>query len=103
MSEEAEIKRMGAVAQKNSGRGKVKKGDAILEPFCVDIKEFSKSFGLSKEVWAKISTDAITSGLYQPALAIVLGENDGNKTRLFVVGEAMFHEMREAWLEKNEV
>lgn len=102
MSEEAEIKRMGAVAQKNSGRGKVKKGDAILYPFCVDIKEFTSSFSLSKAVWAKISTDAITSGLYQPALNVVLGENDGNKVRLFVVGEKMFHEMLEAWRNSND-
>ncbi|QMP84217.1 hypothetical protein HUN41_00088 [Streptomyces phage Coruscant] len=53
MSEANEIKRDGGKAQKNSGRGKIQKGDATLGPFCYDIKEFTKSFGLSKNVWGK--------------------------------------------------
>lgn len=97
MSEEFEIKLDGAVAQSNSGRGKHNKGDAKLGPFVYDIKEYTKSFAISKDVWAKICTDAITSGRYQPALKIVLGENDGQKTRVWVISDAMFKEMLESW------
>lgn len=97
--EEEEIKRDGGKAQKNSGRGKIQKGDAILEPFCYDIKEYGKSFGLSREVWAKVCDDAFKSGRREPALKIVLGALDA-KTRLWVVEDKVFHEMREAWVEK---
>ena len=97
-SEMIEIKRAGAKAQPNSGRGTHKKGDAILEPFCIDIKEYGKSYGLTKKVWAKTCSDAWSSGGRVPALAVVLGETE--RLRLWVVGDAMFHEMREAWIEK---
>lgn len=104
MSEADEIKRDGATPVKNSGRSKgVHKGDATLEPFLVDYKEYSKSFGVTKEVWAKISTDAVHNGRRQPALKLVLG-GDGPKTRVWVIGDSMFHEMLVAWREKfNEV
>ena len=97
--EKQEIKRDGGKAQKNSGRGKIQKGDAILEPFCYDIKEYEKSFSLSRTVWAKACDDAYRSGRREPALKIVLGV-PGGKTRLWVVEDKMFQEMREAWLEK---
>lgn len=97
-SELDEIKRFGGTPQKNSGRGAVKKGDAILGPFLVDVKEYAKSYGLSISNWAKISSDAIKSGGYQPALNVVLGET--NRVRLWVVSEEMFLEMHEAWTEK---
>jgi hypothetical protein len=97
--EKEEIKRDGGKAQKNSGRGKIQKGDAILEPFCYDIKEYGKSFSLSKDVWAKICDDAFRSGRREPALKVVLGE--GNyKTRLWVIEDEMFQQMRDAWEEK---
>ena len=97
--EKEEIKRDGGKAQKNSGRGKIQKGDAVLEPFCYDVKEYSKSFSLSKDVWAKTCDDAFRSGRREPALKIVLGE--GNyKTRLWVIEDEMFKQMREAWEEK---
>ena len=99
-SERSEIKRDGATPQPNSGRGKIKKGDATLYPFLVDYKEYAKSFGVSREVWAKISTDAVTCGRMQPALKLVLGPDGEQKTRLWVIGDQQFHEMREAWLEK---
>ena len=102
MSEESEAKRDGAVLQPNSGRGKNKKGDATLGPFLIDYKEYAKSFGVSISVWAKLSRDAILKGKKQPALKLVLGENDGNKTRVWVIGDNMFHEMLEAWKEKYE-
>jgi len=99
MSEANEIKKDGGTAQKNSGRGKIQKGDAKLGPFCYDIKEFSKSFGLSKAVWGKICTDAFRSGRMVPALKIVLGEAN-EKVRLWVIDDGMFKEMLEAWEEK---
>jgi hypothetical protein len=102
MSEAAEIKRMGARPQPNSGRGKLNKGDAILEPFLIDIKEYKKSFAVSIENWAKLSSDAISAGRRQPAFMIALGEEGTVKARVFVVGERMFHEMREAWIEKYD-
>lgn len=99
MSEANEIKKDGGTAQKNSGRGKIQKGDAKLGPFCYDIKEFSKSFGLSKAVWGKICTDAFRSGRMVPALKVVLGEAN-EKVRLWVIDDGMFKEMLETWEEK---
>lgn len=102
MSEESEAKRDGASLQPNSGRGKHKKGDATLGPFLIDYKEYAKSFGVSISVWSKLSRDAIMKGKKQPALKLVLGENDGNKTRVWVISDKMFHEMLDAWKEKYE-
>lgn len=109
MSEADEIKRDGAKPVKNSGRSKgTSKGDAILEPFLVDYKEYKKSFSVTKEFWAKISTDAVHNGRRLPALKLVIRDSDDPesrevKTRLWVIGDAMFHEMLEAWREKYEV
>ena len=103
MTEASEAKRDGAKLQPNSGRGKHAKGDAILGPFLIDIKEYAKSFSVSKDVWAKISTDAVLKGKLQPALKLVLGPNDGHKTRVWVIGDSMFHEMLTAWERENNV
>jgi hypothetical protein len=92
MSEASEAKLDGATMQPNSGRGKFKKGDAILNKFCVDIKEYSKSFSLSKSVWAKICTDAVMNGSYRPALKVVLGDNDGHKVRIWCISDEDMHE-----------
>lgn len=97
-SELAEIARFGGTPQKNSGRGAVKKGDATLGPFLVDVKEYKKSYSVSVENWAKVSSDAVRAGRYQPALAIVL---DG-KVRIWAISERMFLEMYEAWKEKYD-
>lgn len=103
MSEADEIKRDGATPVKNSGRSRgTNKGDAILEPFLIDYKEYGKSFGITKEFWAKISTDAINNGRRIPALKLVIGEEGETRTRLWVIGDKMFHEMLEAWKEKYE-
>lgn len=103
MSEAAEIKRDGAKAQPNSGRGKHAKGDAVLEPFLIDYKEYTESFGVSRKVWAKLTLDAFKAGRRLPTLRLVLGEDGNvNKLRLWVVGDEIFKEMREAWLEKYE-
>ena len=80
--EQSEAKRMGAKSHKNSGRGKVQKGDATWKNFTVDYKHVSKSFTLNKDVWAKAVTDAIRNG-NDPAILVVLG--DGNsKVRLMI-------------------
>ena len=97
-TELAEIRRFGGSAQKNSGRGKHNKGDARLHNFIVDVKEYAKSFSLSRAVWAKICTDA-AKGKAEPALMICLGDDD-NPIRLWVIGDQMFKEMHGAWLDK---
>lgn len=86
MSEASEVKRDGAKAQKNSGRGQWQKGDALLDIFTVDYKEFSKSFGLSRAVWTKVCSDAIRNDHSEPALKVILGEGN-SKVRLWVVAE----------------
>lgn len=97
MSEEVEIKQDGAKPQHNSGRGYRNKGDALLGPFCVDIKEYVKSFSLSIDVWRKICSDAIHSQK-EPALKIVLGK-DNNRVRLWVVSDDMFKRMLDTYVE----
>ena len=49
MSERSEVKRDGAKAQKNSGRGDYQKGDAKWKKFVVDYKEYAKSIFTSKD------------------------------------------------------
>lgn len=95
-----EIKRFGGKPQPNSGRGAHRKGDATLGPFIVDVKEYAKGYTISIDTWAKICSDAVLSGRMQPALAIVLGEEGGSKTRVWAVSERMFLEMLGAWEEK---
>jgi hypothetical protein len=93
LSEAAEIKRDGARAQKNSGRGQYQKGDAIMPPFLVDYKEASKSFNLNKSVWAKICTDTFkVSRNLHPCLKIIIG--DGNeKVRLAIIEWAYLEDL----------
>ena len=84
MSEAGEIKRMGAKAHKNSGRGMVK-ADASWEDFVVDIKEYSKSYSVSQDSWAKIVTDTLrVDRKKSPALKLVLGEGS-KKVRLAII------------------
>lgn len=91
MSEASEVKRDGAKAQKNSGRGHYQKGDALLDIFTVDYKEYAKSFSISKEVWAKVCSDAIRNGHMEPAIKVVLGAGN-QKTRLWVVSEQIIED-----------
>lgn len=89
---------MKAKAQKNSGRGLYQKGDAVLDVFTVDIKEYAKTFGVSRTVWGKICSDAARNG-NEPALMLALGA--GRETvRLWIVADDMFKEMLDAWKEK---
>lgn len=98
-----EIKRDNGRPQPNSGRGSHNKADGILEPFCYDVKEYEKSYSISMSNWAKVATDAFKSGRRVPAIKIVLGMLGGKRIRLWVVEDSMFHEMHEAWTEKNGV
>jgi hypothetical protein len=103
LSEEQEIKRMGARAQRNSGRGLLEKGDAVLGDFLVDIKEYDESFSVSRKNWAKLQKDAWSSMRRIPAFMLSLGsKSDPNKLRLWVISDAMFREMHEAWKEKYD-
>jgi hypothetical protein len=99
MTEELEAKRDGARLTKNSGRGVVEKGDATLGPFCIDYKEYTETFGVSRSVWSKTTRDALHMRK-QPALKLVLGGDDNQKVRLWVINDIMFHEMLDAWTEK---
>lgn len=86
MSEKSEIKRDGAKAVKNSGRGQYQKGDSVLDIFTVDYKEYPKGFTVNQDNWAKICMDAMRNSRSEPALKIVLGSGD-NRTRLWIVAE----------------
>ena len=101
MSEASEIKRDGATAQPNSGRGKHKKGDATKGKFLIDYKEYAEGFTVSRRVWAKICTDAVTGGNYSPALKLVLGPDDGRKTRVWVISDSDMHEYLELLEERD--
>jgi hypothetical protein len=93
MSERSEAKRIGAKLQKNSGRGKIQKGDAIWKDFTIDFKEVGKSFTLNKDVWAKATTDAIKGGK-DPAIFVVIGEGNA-KVRLAVISVDMLEQLME--------
>ena len=90
MSERSESKRIGAKQHKNSGRNTTK-GDASWNNFVIDFKECSKSFTLNKDVWAKVTTDALKKSM-DPALIIVLGEGS-QKVRLAIIELDMLEQL----------
>lgn len=93
MSEKAELKRANLKAHKNSGRGFVK-ADGSDDEFVVDVKEYSKSFSISQDNWAKIVTDTMkVDRSKNPALMLVLGEGN-RKIRLAVIEWNVFEELR---------
>ena len=95
MSEKSEVKRDGAKAQKNSGRGDYQKGDAKWNQFLVDYKEAKASFNLNKDVWAKAVTDSIKSGTDKsPAIIIILGEGN-TKVRLAIIEMDLLEQLTE--------
>lgn len=101
MSERGEIKRDGAKAQKNSGRGDYQKGDAKWKQFLVDYKEANSSFTLNKDIWAKICTDTfrVSRDMY-PALKIIIGSD--SKVRLGIIEWAILEELIEFWEENHK-
>jgi hypothetical protein len=102
MSERGEVKRDGAKAQKNSGRGDYQKGDAIWHDFVVDYKEYEKSISISQQIWSKICTDTFrVSRDKYPVLKLILG-GQGSKTRLAVIEWALLEQMVECWEAHNE-
>jgi len=102
MSEKNEIKRDGARAQKNSGRGQYLKGDATWGFFLVDYKESSKSFSLSKQVWAKLCSDTWrVSRDRSPALKVIIGEGN-EKVRLAVIEWSILEELVRVYEKHNE-
>jgi hypothetical protein len=92
MSERGEGKRIGAKLHKNSGRN-TKKGDATWKNFVIDFKEVGKSFTINKNVWAKVTTDALKSNA-DPAIVVILGES-GQKTRLAIIEMAVLEQLLE--------
>lgn len=86
MSEASEVKRDGSRAMSNSGRGQYQKGDAQLDIFTVDYKEYEKSFSISRDVWAKICSDAMRNGRTEPTIKVILGSGQ-TKIRLWIVAE----------------
>lgn len=86
MSEFSESKRIKAKQHKNSGRN-TKKGDASWNNFTIDFKEVEKSFTLNKDVWAKVTTDAIKNKS-EPLLIVTIKSNN-KKIRLAVLSLEM--------------
>lgn len=97
MSEQELAKKDGAKLQPNSGRG-MRKGDAILEPFLLDYKEYTTSFSVSETAWNKHKKDSWNEHQRFPAFGLVLNKD----TRLAIIDWDMFMEMRQAWIEKNK-
>jgi hypothetical protein len=94
LSEAAELKRIGAKAHKNSGRGQYYKGDGNTDEFIIDVKEAGKSFTLNQDVWAKIVTDTLrTDKTKYPALLLAIGETQ--KIRLAVIEWAALEDLME--------
>lgn len=100
-SEANELKRMGAKVHKNSGRGMIK-GDGSLDEFVVDVKEYSKSYTISIDSWAKICTDTMkVDKSKSPMLQLVL--RDGTRViRLSVVEWAIQEELIERAKHDND-
>lgn len=86
---------------KNSGRGKMFKGDAEWQDTVIDIKEYSKSFSISRDKWIKICSDAYqTNAESEPTLMLVLGEGQ-TRVRLAVVSWATWQEVWQFWKENR--
>jgi hypothetical protein len=99
VSERSELKRIGAQAHKNSGRG-MKKADGNLDNYVVDVKEYSRSFSVTQDVWAKIVTDTLkVDPNKSPVIMLVLG--DQRKVRLAIIEWNEFELLREI-RENNE-
>ena len=90
MTERGEANRIDAKLQKNSGRGRIQKGDATWKNYVLDFKEFTKSFSITQDVWAKIVTDTLkVDRKKSPAICLIL---DG-KTRLAIIEWSEFERL----------
>ena len=92
VTERGEASRINAKLQKNSGRGKIQKGDATWKNYLLDFKEFTNSFSITQNVWAKVVTDTLKVDRQKsPAICLVL---DG-KTRLAIIEWSEFERLVE--------
>jgi len=92
VTERGEASRINAKLQKNSGRGRIQKGDATWKSYVLDFKEFSRSFSITQSVWAKVVTDTLkVDRKKSPAICLIL---DG-KTRLAIVEWSEFERLVE--------
>lgn len=92
MTERGEASRINAKLQKNSGRGKIQKGDATWKNYLLDFKEFTKSFSITQNVWAKVVTDTLKVDRQKsPAICLIL---DG-KIRLAIIEWSEFERLVE--------
>ena len=99
-TERYHLARIGADPTPNSGRG-IKKADGIIYLneyafISVDTKEYKKGFRVTPDLWAKINTDAHINQS-EPAYQLILGEKQ--ETKLMVIGEGLFLELLEYYLE----
>jgi len=93
VTERGEASRINAKLQKNSGRGRIQKGDAIWKGYVLDFKEFSRSFSITQNVWAKVVTDTLkVDRKKSPAICLIL---DG-KTRLAIIEWSEFERLVES-------
>ena len=93
MSERGELKRINAKQHKNSGRGMVK-ADGSNEDFVIDVKEYSKSYSVSEDSWAKIVSDTMSVDRKKdPAIMVVLGKGS-KKVRLAIIEWEVFEQLR---------
>jgi hypothetical protein len=100
MSERSEARKDGARLQKNSGRGKIQKADAILNDWSIDYKEYAESFSISRKVWAKVCTDAFTNGPdFIPVIKLILG----GKTRIAIVAWSYLEYLKECERKLHEL
>ena len=91
MTERGEASRINARLHKNSGRNYTK-GDATWNQYVLDFKEFTKSFSITQNVWAKVVTDTLKVDRQKsPAICLVL---DG-KTRLAIIEWSEFERLVE--------
>lgn len=78
----------------------MKKADGNLDNYVVDVKEYSKSFSVTQDVWAKIVTDTLkVDPNKSPVIMLVLG--DQRKVRLAIIEWNEFELLREI-RENNE-
>jgi len=91
-TEKEEIKKDGAKAVKNSGRG-IRKGDAMRNKFLIDYKHCEKSHTVSLANWRKLAKDAWNEHYKHPVFCLVLGKDSERK--LAVVEWSVFLELVE--------
>jgi hypothetical protein len=71
------------------------KADGSDDQFVIDVKEYTKSFSINSDNWAKIVMDTMSVDRKKnPALMLVLGKGD-KKVRLAIIEWEVFEQLRE--------